>query len=171
MNFSMFFLQPFFFRIKKSRTPRPRESRESTAKEGSAVAKPRSMNLVSWNFVSAKKTPPQDSSASNSPENQESDQSYVSLGVRKLMRNSSQDPTAHPRERRQDDTPSSSTWKLKRSGESASSASTRKLERGDIQIGRRRSEFHIMQVSDCRSLEKVFKNLRQKLNLAEEKHQ
>ena len=39
---------------------------ESTSKEGSAVAKTRPMNLVSWNLLSAKKTPPQDSSASNS---------------------------------------------------------------------------------------------------------
>ena len=56
-----------------------------------------------------------------------------------------------------------------RSGESASSASTRKLERGDdTQIERRRLEFHDMQVSDHRYLDKVFKNLQQKLNLAEE---
>ena len=55
------------------------------------------------------------------------------------------------------------------SGESASSASTRELERGDdIQIGRTRLVFHNMQISDHRYLEKVFKNLRQKLNLAEE---
>ena len=88
------------------------------------------------------------------PGAQELDQSHASPSGRKLMRNSSQDPTAYSQERQQDDTQSSST---------------RKLERGDdIQIGRRMSEFQIMQVSDCRSLEKVFKNLRQKLNLAEE---
>ena len=108
-----------------------KRAQESTSKEGSAVAKPRPMNLVSRNLLSAKKTPPQDSSASNSPVNQELDQSYVSPIVRKLMRNSNQDPTAHSQERRQDDTPSSSTRKLMRSGESVSSASTRKLERGD----------------------------------------
>ena len=51
--------------------------------------------------------------------------------------------------------------KLVRSGDSASSASTRKLERGDdIQIGRTKLEFHNMQTSDHRYLEKVFKNLR-----------
>ena len=59
------------------------------------------------------------------------------------------------------------TRKLGRGGESASSASTRKLERGDdFQIGRTRWEFDNMQVSD--SLKKVFKNVRQKLNLAGE---
>ena len=85
------------------------------------------------------------------------------------MRDSNQVPTAYSQERRQDDPRGSSTGTLVRSGESASSASTRKLERGDdTQIERRRLEFHNMQVSDHRHLEKVFKNLRQKLNLAEE---
>ena len=54
-----------------------KRAQEGTAKEGSAVAKPRPMSLVSRNLLSAKKTPPQDSSASNSPGNQELDQSYV----------------------------------------------------------------------------------------------
>ena len=66
---------------------------------------------------------------SNSPENQGLGQSYVSSSVRKLVRNSNQDPTAYSQERRQDDTLSSSTRKLVRSGESASSLSTRKLVR------------------------------------------
>ena len=105
----------------------------------------------------------------NSSENQELDQSYVSPSVRKLTRNSNQDPTTYSQERQQDDTLSSSHKKLRRSGEFVSSASTRKLERGeDIQIGRSKIEFHIMLISDHRYLEKVFRNLRKKLNLAEE---
>ena len=100
---------------------------------------------------------------------QEFDQSFVTSSARKLVRNNNQDPTAHSQERRQDDTLSSSTRKLVRSGESASSASTRKLVRGDVnQIERTRLEFHNMQISDHRYPEQVFKNLRQKLNLAEE---
>ena len=56
-----------------------------------------------------------------------------------------------------------------RSGESASSGSTRKLVRGDdSQIERTRLEFHNMELSDHRHSEKDFKNLRQKLNVAEE---
>ena len=56
---------------------------------------------------------------------------------------------------------------LVRSGQCA--GSTRKLVRGeDNQIERTRLEFHKMQMSDHRDLEKVFKSLRQKLNLAEE---
>ena len=146
-----------------------KRARESTAKEGSAVAKPRPMSLVSRNLLSAKRIPPQDSSASNSPGNQEVDQSDVSSSVRKLERNNNQDPTAYSPERRQDDTLSSSTRELMQSREPASSASTRKLVRGDdTQIERTRLEIHSMQISDHRYLEKVFKNLRQKLNLAEE---
>ena len=38
----------------------------------------------------------------------------------------------------------------------------------DIQFGRSKLHFHNMQISDHRFLEKVFKNLRQKLHLAEE---
>ena len=86
-----------------------------------------------------------------------------------MVRNNNQNATAHPQERRQDDTLSSGTRKLVRSGESASSGSTRKLVRGDdSQIERTLLEFHKMQISDHRYLEKVFKNLRQKLNLADE---
>ena len=111
-----------------------KRSQEISAEEGSAVAKPRPMSLVSRNLFSAKRTPPQDSSVSNSMENQELDQSSVSSSTRKLVR----------------------------SGESASSASTRKLVRGDDnQIERTRSEFHNMQISDHRYPERVFRNLRQ----------
>ena len=48
-----------------------KRAQESTSEEGSAVAKPRPMNLVSRNLLSGMKTPPQDSSASNSSVNQE----------------------------------------------------------------------------------------------------
>ena len=158
-------LQPFSFRRQSVMSKR---AQESTTKEGSAVAKPITMSLVSRNLLSAKKKTPQDSSASNSVGNQELDQGYVSSSARKVVRNNSQDSTAYAQERRQDDTLSSGTRKMVRSGESASSAGTRQLVRGDdIQIGRRRLEFHNLQVSDCRHLEKVFKNMRQKLTLAE----
>ena len=122
-----------------------KRAQENTAKEGSAVAKPGPMSLVSRNLT------PQDSSATNSPGNQELDQSYVSLFVRKLVRNNNQDPTAYSQERRQDDTLSSGTRKPVRSGESANSTSTRKLVRGDdSKIERTRLTFHNMQISDHR---------------------
>ena len=94
---------------------------------------------------------------------------YVSSSVRKLVRNNNQDPTAYSQERRQDDTLSSGTGKLVQSGESTSSASTRKLVRGDdIQIERTWLEFHNVEISDYQHLETVFTNLQQKLNLAKE---
>ena len=78
------FLQPFLSNRKQSVVSK--RAQESTAKEGSAVAKPRPMSLVSRNLLSAMKTPPQDASASHSPGNQELDQSCVSSSVRKLVR-------------------------------------------------------------------------------------
>ena len=76
MNFSMCSCRHFLSNRKQS--VMPKRAQESTSKEGSAVAKPRPMNLVSRNLLSPKKTSPQESSASNSPGNQELDQSYVS---------------------------------------------------------------------------------------------
>ena len=71
------------------------------------------------------------------------------------MGNSNQDPTAYSQERQQDDTLSSSTRKLVRSGD-------------DSQIERTWLEFLNMQISDHRYFDKVFKDLRLKLNLGEE---
>ena len=107
--------------------------------------------LVECNLLSAENPLPQDSSASNSLENQELDQTYVSSSARKLLRDNNQDPTPHSQE-------------LVRSGESASSASTR--SEVTVQSKGQGLEFHNMQIFDHRFLEQVFKNLRQKLNLA-----
>ena len=63
------------------------------------------------------------------------------------MGSSNQDPTAYSQERQQDDTLSSSTRKLVRSGD-------------DSQIERTWLEFHNMQISDHRYFDKVFKDLR-----------
>ena len=54
-----------------------KRAQESISKEGLAVAKPRPMNWVSRNLLTAKKDPPQDSSDPNSLGNQELDQSCV----------------------------------------------------------------------------------------------
>ena len=147
MNFSMASCSHFLSNRKQS--VMFKRAQESTSQEGWAVAKPKPMTLVPRNLLSAKKTPPQDSSASNSPGNQELDRSYVSPSVRKLMRNSNQDPTSYSQERQQDDTQSSSHRKLGRSGESASSASTRKLERGE-DIQNREDNFRISQHAELR---------------------
>ena len=70
-----------------------KRAQESTAKEGSAVAKPRPMSLVSRNLLRAKKISTKDSGASDSPENEELDQSSVSWSARKLLQNNDQGPT------------------------------------------------------------------------------
>ena len=76
MNFSMFSCSHFLSNRKQS--VMSKRAQESTSKEGSAVAKPRPLNLVSRNLLSAKKDPPQDSSDPNSSENHELGQSCVS---------------------------------------------------------------------------------------------
>ena len=88
--FLMFSCSHFLSNRKQSAMSK--RAQESTAKEGSAVAKPRPMNVVSRNLLVAKQNSSKDS---NSPGNQELDQSYVSPSVRKLMRNKSRDPTAY----------------------------------------------------------------------------
>ena len=84
-----------------------RRAQESISKEVSAVAKPRPMNLVSRNIPSAKSNLPQGSGDSNSPGNEELDESYDSSSVRKLTRYIN--PTVYSQEMQQDDTQSSST--------------------------------------------------------------
>ena len=105
---------------------------------GLAVAKQSSACLVSRN-LSAGQTPV-DPSAPHSHGNQELDQSSVSWSARKLVRNNNQDPTTHSQEWRPDDTPSSGTRKVVRSGESANLSEHQ--ETGDIQIRRTRFKFH-----------------------------
>ena len=107
MNFPMFSCSHFLSNRKQSIMSK--RAQESTSKEGSAVAKPRPMILVSRNLLSAKKDPLQDSSDRNSPGNHELGQSCVSSRDGKLTRNINPNPTMHSQERQQDDTQSSST--------------------------------------------------------------
>ena len=102
--------QPFF--SNSMQRVMSKRAQESTSEENSAVDKPRPMNLVSRNLLSAKKDPLQDSSDPNSLGNQELDQSRVSSSGRKLMRNINPNPTMYFQEEQQDDTQSSSTRKL-----------------------------------------------------------
>ena len=168
MNSSMYSCSHFLSNRKQS--VMSKRAQQSISKEGSAVAKPRPMNLVLRNLLSAKENPPQDSSDSNSPGNQELDQSGVSSSGRKLTRNINQNPTSYSQQRQQDDTQSSTcTRKLERRDEPSKSASARQIERGrDIRICRSKMEIHNMHMSDYRYLEKVFKNLRKRLNLTED---
>ena len=131
-------------------------AQESMSKEGS-VAKPRPMNLVSRNLLSAKKTPPQDSSASHSMGNQELDQSYVSPSGSKLTRNSNQDQASYSQEGQRDEMtlnlPATGNWG------GVVNLQAQPAPGNDIQIGRTRLEFHKKQINDHRYLENAVKNL------------
>ena len=77
----------------ESRVSCSRELRKARLKKVRQWRKPRPMKLVSRNLLSTKKTPPQNSSASSSLVIQEFDQSFVTSGARKLVRNNNQYPT------------------------------------------------------------------------------
>ena len=79
-------------------------AQESRPKKVPAVAEPRPMSLVSRKPPEREETSSIDSSASNSLGGQKLDQSSVSRGTGKLMRDRSQDPSTHSREWQQDDT-------------------------------------------------------------------
>ena len=100
---------------------------ESTLKDGSAVAKPRPMNLVSKNLLSVKKNSSRELSDQTSPGNQELDQSEVLVSSWKLLRDTNQNPTMNCQERQQGDAQSFITWKQGRRDESSNSARARKL--------------------------------------------
>ena len=151
-EFLEFFLQPFSF------TPKA---------EGSQVAKPRPMNLVSRNLLIAKKDPPQDSSDPNSIRNQELDQSSVSSSGRKLTRNINQNPTMCSQESQNKMTlnlPAPGNWGREMNLQAQPAPGNWSGHRN------RRVEDGIPQYENLRPsiyLEKVFKNFRKKLNLVE----
>ena len=104
------FLQPFSFKQKAER-----HVQESSGKHGSrgfGGGETETDEFGVKEQLWRKENLPKDSSVSNSTVNQELDQSYVSLGVWKLMRNSDENPTAYSQERRQDDNLFSSTRAL-----------------------------------------------------------
>ena len=103
------------------------------------------------------------------PVNQKLDQSSVSRGTGKPPRDSSQNPTTHSQALQQDGNPFRGARKLVRSGVCERPGNTGKLVRGiDNLLERTRVEYHKMHISDYRCVERVFKNLRQKLNLSED---
>ena len=85
MNFSMSSCIHFLSNTKQ--TVMTKRAQKTTPKEGSAVAKPGPMNLVSRSLLGAKKDPPQDLSYLDSPRSQELNQSCVSSRDKRLTRN------------------------------------------------------------------------------------
>ena len=155
MNFSMFFLQPSSFKHKADCHVQESSGKHGQRRFGGGETETDEFGVK--NLLSAKKTHSQDSSGSNSPRGIKSWIRVLFHGAPgNRCETTKKDPTAFSQERRRDGTPSSSTRELVRSGESAGSASTRKLVQGDdVQIERTRLEFNNMQVSDHRYRERA----------------
>ena len=129
------FMQPFSFDRKAECYV---QEQESTAKEGSAVAKRRPMSLHGTSWAQSKLL-----RKIRVLWTARRIKSWIRVLFLELVRDSDPDPTTHSQEWQQDDNPFWGTRKLVRSGQCASSASTRKLERGDgSKIERTRLEFH-----------------------------
>ena len=111
MNFSIFSCSHLFLPDRKQ-SAMSKRAQESNSQVGSAVAKPRPMNLVPRSLLSAKKKSSARFERFEQPVNQELDQSCVSSSGRKLTRNINPNPTMYSQERQQDDIQSSSTRKL-----------------------------------------------------------
>ena len=122
MNFSMFSCSHVFLANRKQ-SAMSKKGQEGTSRGGTAMAKPRPMNLVSHNLSSAKKKSQQDLSDSNNPENAKAEQGGVSTSVWKQMRDTSQNPAEQSQVRQQEDTQHAessnltSVWKQMRGGE------------------------------------------------------
>ena len=80
------------------------------------------------------------------------DSESVFGSTRKLARNKDQNPATCSKERNEYIPGQGSCGKLQRGGEN--------------QLERTRLDHHNMQLSDCRYVEKVFENMRQKLRLS-----
>ena len=171
MNFPMFscsHLSKFLSDPIRKQCALSKRVQESNLKEGSAVAKPKSMNL---NLSSMRKIPSQEVRDPNSLGNQSLDQSGVPARSWNQSAWATDDgPTMYSQERQQNDAQTSNTRKQGRRNESsAQPAAGNSLRKGEVHpFGRRTPEFHTMQISDSGYLEKVLKNMKKKVNLAED---
>ena len=102
-----------------------------TSGEGSTMARPRSMNLVtakprptnwvSHNLLSARKNSKQDLSDSNNQWDAKAEQGGVSTCVWKQMRDTSQNPAEYSQVKQQEDTQNEDTWKQQKRSDSSDS--------------------------------------------------
>ena len=106
------------------------------------AAKPRPMNWVSHNLLSARNKSPQDLGDSHYQWNAKAEEGGVSTCVWKQMRDTTQYPAECSQVRQQEDTQIEDTWKQQK--RSDSSHSTRKMV------------FRNMQISNYQYLGKVF---------------
>ena len=102
---------------------------ESNVKEGSAVVKPKPMNL---NLASFRKVPPQEVGDPNSPGNQSLDQHGVSARHwKQIARATNEGPTMCSQERQHSDAQTFNTSKQVRRDESSNSARSFSIPSGD----------------------------------------
>ena len=96
---------------------------DGTSRESSAMAKARSMNLVSYNVLRAKKDPPHDISDSDTPGNAKAAQGGVSTCTWKQMRDTSQYQyqAEHSQARQQENTQNADSWKQEKRSDSSDS--------------------------------------------------
>ena len=171
MNLSLFScsrFSPFLSDPMRKQCAMSKSVQESNLKEGLAVAKPKPTKL---NFESFRKVPSREVRDPNSPGNHSLDQHGVSArSWKRTARTTNENPTMFSQERQQSDPQTSNTRKQGRRDESSNSARSWKLtaRREVNQPRRRKREFHNMQISDSGYLEKVFKNLRKNVILAED---
>ena len=114
-----------FFLSKRKQSSMSKGVQEGTSKEGSAMAKPRPMNLVSRNLMSARKDSPKDMSNSSNLVNAKTEQGDV-----EQMRNTRQDPAMHSQVRQQEDTKHVSSWKQEARNDFSDSSGIWKQTRG-----------------------------------------
>ena len=133
------------------------------------MAKPKPMNL---NLASFRKVHSQEARDPNSPGNQSLDQHGVSArSWKQTARTTNENPTMYSQEKQQSDAQTSNTGKQGRRDEyfKLSPQLETDCEEEEVnQFGRRKLEFHNMQISDSRYLENVYKNLKKKVTLAED---
>ena len=166
MNFSMFSCSHLFLPNRKQSVMSKR-GQEGTSGEGSAMAKPRSMNLVmakprlvylvSHNLLSTRMNYPQDLSDSNNPVNAIAVQGGVSTSVGQLTRDTSQNSAEDSQVRQQENTQNANTWKQEKRSDSSDSTSVGQLTRGmDTHMNKPKMECRNMQVSKSSILGKGF---------------
>ena len=132
------------------------------------MAKPRPVNLVLHNTLSMKKSSAQELSDSNNLGRAQTGQRSVSISTWKLVRDTDQNPAEHSQVWKQESTQIAESWKQEEKSESSHSTSTGKLVRG-VDSHKRRSETELrnMKIPSRHYLEKVYRCLRMKFGTTE----
>ena len=173
MNFPMFSCS-HFFRSNRKQSAMLKRGQEGIPGEGSAIWKPKSMNLVMakprptnlvpHNVLSMKRSPPQELSDSNNPGNAQTGQRSVLTGIWKQRRDTGRNPAEHSQVWQQDGSQIAESWKQEKKSESSHSTGTKKLVRGvDPHKNRSETKFRNMKIPSRHYLKKIYQKMRIKL--------